>query len=297
MSKQHYIPAAYIGNFSSKKLERNRESKIWVKRRSISIPYTQKAENVGYKKDLYVKSVDNIWKHVEDRLIIVIEKLIEGYKSPISADMWIIMVRFIAQLFVRGFEFNSRYKDRMETMFNGKLDAKYYEPHIDFIRLFELQRIYAPIMYAEWVVWHNNTNKSIITNDLGFCLMFDNVTKKNGYAIPLDTNSVLSLTISDRTIRRRVPAENINNKWYVTSIIHRELDEKDLYGLNNSVSGFCLNEIYGPNKESVDYNLPEDRPTNFATEPDYLIPLNDSEYLMKCELDLFKFMSIIGQNL
>lgn len=296
MSRQHFIPASYIGNFSLKTSKNNRENVIWVKRRGKKESYQTKAEKVGYRKNIYSDAVDKNWEQTEKNLKKSIADLVSSKEMGLFADDWIVLVKFIAQLFIRGYEFNGRYQERIKSIFGNthKLDEYI---NADRIRLFELQRFHAPVMYAKWLVLHNKTKIPIITNDLGFCLMIDTHTNKLGYAFPLSTKEVLTLSISDRTEKRRIPACSNHKKLYITNIKHEEMnDENIINGLNHALGSYCLEEIYGPTKESVNIKLASNRPTKYGTEPYFLVPSDDKNYLMNCEMDLFKFISIMSSD-
>lgn len=293
MPRQHFIPAAYIGSFSFGKLRRSRERVVWVKRRGISNPYKKKAKDVAYKINIYSERVDELWSPVEKNLIKAIDELVASDKNKLSVEMWVILVQFIAQLFVRGYEFDLRFQDRMNKIFSGNSLNEYID--INGSRLMELQRLYAPVMYADWMVLHNTTNKAIITNDLGFGLMADNTKEKYGYMFPLSKKSVLVLMAGERTNRKIAPVEFRKKKWNVVDIIHKEIDEYNIDNLNIALSEFCLNEIYGSTQKSVDYNLLENRPVEFGTTPDFLIP-DDNNYFRDCEMDLYKLISIIQKE-
>ncbi len=117
--RQHFIPATFLAGFSSDGNPTRRDRYLHVLRRGQSESFSAKAANVGCISDFYALQatghdlnpgqVDDVWAGYEGRLAQAIEWLVSG--EPIDARLWLrVLVPFVAGLFVRGPDFNQRFK-------------------------------------------------------------------------------------------------------------------------------------------------------------------------------------------
>src|SRR5205807_1312050 len=102
-----------------------RERTVWVRRRGVSRTFRERAQNLGYGRDLYTLTggvggrdldpgmVDRAWGAYEANLPVAIPALADHAAHPVAARLWIGgLVPFVAGLFVRGPEFNWRFEVR-----------------------------------------------------------------------------------------------------------------------------------------------------------------------------------------
>lgn len=292
-TKQHYLPAAYIGNFSNDETKEGRKRLVWVYRKVSDNIYSQITENIAAKKGMYPKVIDDSWTYVEKKLQESIKQLIT--KDQMEASCWITMVRFISQLFIRPPEFSIRFKQRFSTL-GDKIQEFINGDSSDYARIFEMQRLYAPIMYSDWKVIHNTSKTPFITNDIGYTLTKD-ISGKLGYTIPLNKYSALLITKSvyDREWLVPIAYDEFKKNWLISGIKHVYCNEKDVLSLNNALLNSSIYEIYCASKYFI--TMLKKNCTNLYNNtsigPGALI--ENSNYLRKHTMDLFNVMSIIAK--
>lgn len=306
MSKQHYISATLIGNFSMQEEGLSRKRPIWVKRRNSVKPYNTIPEQVAYRNDMYTfrqlpyedpNFVDNMWFKVESKLPSAIDALVntKNNKNLLEVLHWTIIVRFIGQLFVRGFEFEKRFEKRLSLLLGVNKLPIDMKDNTNLARLMELQRLLAPIMYSEMAIFQNNSSIPIIQNDIGYTLFWHKDTGKVGYAIPLNKQNVLLINRGKCTKISQLPIINRDNVWWYVGIKHKNIYKEDVLALNNSIAANCINEIYGATDEVVNLEiLKKEKENKIGLGPDLIIPSGGSKYLRKHEYDYFKLLSGIS---
>lgn len=293
-TKQHYLPATYIGNFSCEETKSRRKRSIWVSRKSTSKIYKQTAENVAAHKGIYPKMIDDMWTVVEKNLQYSIDQLISN--KQVDADSWSNIVRFISQLFIRPPEFSVRFKDRFSRL-GKELQKLVDDDNCQLARAIEMQRLYSPIMYSDWKVLHNVSQTPFITNDIGYTLTKD-ISGKLGYTIPLDKNAALLITKSIYNREYIVPIyyDKLKKLWLIEDINHVYCNKDSVLSLNNALFNSSIEEIYGSSKDII--NKAKKTSSNIykhktSCGPFALIP--NQQYLIKHEMDFFKVIEIISR--
>ena len=250
MAKDHYLPAGFIGRFSSDTTRAYRDRRLWmynVKARKV-LPTAASA--IGYKKGLYNlhdgSNVDK-WDY-EGPLNRVLDDVASG--KDVTLDDWVhIAVPFITGLFVRGKEFNERYENipmMKELMKSGKLNPD----NTNSSRIIRLQRQLAPVMGARWVVLHNSDPQTpIISSDLGLVLTRDASTGAVGWAIPLDSKTVLG--IFPQKVRHI--ARHTGSTWY-TNIEHLTPPVAMFKGINEQIARASKEFIFGIDESGMEAN-------------------------------------------
>lgn len=250
MAKDHYLPAGFIGRFSSDTTGAYRDRRLWMYNVKAGKVLPTAASAIGYKKGLYNlhdgRNVDK-WDY-EGPLNRVLDDIASG--KDVSLDDWAhIAVPFIAGLFVRGKEFNERYENMpmmKELMKSGKLNPD----NTNGSRIIRLQRQLAPVMAARWVVLHNtDPNTPIISNDLGLVLTQDASTGAVGWAIPLDPKTVLG--IFPQKIRHI--ARYAGGTWYA-NIEHLNPPAAMFKGMSEQMARASKEFIFGTDESSIDAN-------------------------------------------
>jgi Protein of unknown function (DUF4238) len=295
MPKDHYLPAYHIGQFSFDKGERPRDNPIWVKRRNVYEPFLTTASKVGYKKNLYNKEIDSLWVGVEKNLKKAVTDLLDVHEKPLRLSSWLTLVQFVAQLFVRGYEFNDRLDNRFNYLAEGFSETvkKFIPDNANGVRPIELQKLYAPVMYADWTLVYNHSSIPLITNDLGYCCMVEKKTERYGYSVPLFPGAVLALTIGDRCRSRTVPLDESGGEYSIPFISSESINSTQVREVNATIADFCVAEVYGPTKESISFELNPEVKGNVGHDGQFLIPDFDPNFLRTCEMDYFKFLSMI----
>ena len=188
--------------------------------------------------------IEQTWSRYETQLSKAIEKLIDG---TVSAVQWArILVPFVASLFVRTRNFDTRFENRLRTM---GFEDTYFERHPDntnSARLMELQRLLAPVLAAKWVVLRKVGKTPLITNDVGYTpFRHVNITDA-GFAIPLDKDHILVVIPQ----REREIIEVREGDWFPI-IEYAELPSNNHLGLNKALVGNAQRFVFGSDEALI----------------------------------------------
>jgi hypothetical protein len=247
MAKHHYLPAAFIGRFSFSTATHMREREVWTYNNKSKklLPVTPAA--IGYRKGLYNLSggqaVDK-WEMYENQLGRVLDSL--AHADKVTLDDWIhVAVPFVAGLFVRGKEFNERYES-MPVIKGLQQNGLISQDNTNGSRILRLQRQLSPVVAARWVVLHNQGDLSLVSNDLGLMLTQNLENGEAGWAIPIDTKTILG--IFPRKFREI--AAYRDGSWYA-NIEHLYPNPTILSDFNRQIASSATDFIFGPDENSV----------------------------------------------
>jgi hypothetical protein len=246
MAKDHYLPAAFIGRFSLSTATRIRERAVWTYNSKAKKLLLVAPSAIGHRKGLYNTSDGNTvdkWKY-EDQLGRVLDSL--AHADDITLDDWIhVAVPFAAGLFVRGREFNERYESM--PLINELQKSGLISPdNTNVSRILRLQRQLAPVAAARWVVLHNQGGLPLVSNDLGLVLTQNLENGEAGWAIPIDTKTILG--IFPRKFREI--ATYRDDRWYA-DIEHLYPNPTTFSGFNHQIARSATEFIFGPDEDSV----------------------------------------------
>lgn len=265
--KDHYVAAGLIGRFSARETPKARESPIYVVRRGKPEAFQQTAENVASKTALYtleelwtytncdndVRQVDRVWQRLERQMPIALDAL--GARETdglVDARLWAeTMVPFIASVFVRTPDFNERFGLRFAI--EGKGKPLEQADSITRARLFQLQRLFSPVMRASWCVLHTTDEMPFVTSDLAFAPV--ELPRRPGWVIPLGRRCALHLKLRPRTPRIWLTMERTNQTFVD---IEGQAASPDLVRLIN-----CAMALHAP---AEIYGDPEDIVTQYVHE-------------------------------
>jgi hypothetical protein len=285
-SWQHFLPATYLAGFSETVRTRRRESLLWVGRRGGGV-YRQKAEGVGAARNLYTLRdrtlmtsepwhpdiVDTLWQSVENRLVSSIDQLLSGTQAFIDAEMWAkVLVNFVAQLFVRGPDFEGRYRRRLRVKWGDQALNRLPPVDNDRIngaRLIELMRLRGTLIASDWTVLHAPRGSRFMANDLGR-ITFQSGTGQFGYLIPLRADGALFVTSS---IRSPTVCATNSGRWLVGPIHHSSVDARSVRHYNFGMAHLAWSECYGAtevNVHEVHAKMGDHQPDLQWTEPRFL---------------------------
>ena len=247
MAKDHYLPAGFIGRFSSDTTGAYRDRRLWIYNSKAGKTLNIAAGAIGYKQGLYDlhdgKTIDK-WGY-EGPLNGVLDDMVQG--KEITLDDWVrIAVPFVTGLFVRGKEFDERY----ENMPLIKAVAGRVNPdNTNGSRILRLQRQLAPVMAARWVVLHNVDPGAspFISNDLGLVGTQNGVTKAVGWAIPLDPQTLLGIFPQ----KIRAIGRYDSGAW-CANIEHLSPPAALLQGMNEMIARTSQEFIFGASKADVE---------------------------------------------
>ncbi len=284
MPNQHYIPAAFIAGFSDDvRTQPPRERVVTVMRSGRT--FVTKAGRVAYRSNLYTLKnpnsifvskagtdpniVDHSWKRGESGLPQAIAEVATSDTQGLKAQTWLnVVVPFVAQLFVRGPEFEHRYRERLARTFGDRDDVPIptIPDHINAIRLMEWVRIEYGLLLAEWTVLHNRSDHPYITNDVGyFPIKWNEDATGPSFFVPLRTDVAVLITPAGTPSVLELSGE----QWMVATSEHlHATDPAGVIPLNGCIVASCNNEVYGPRAEvltTASANVPT--PQTISLEP------------------------------
>lgn len=251
--RQHYFPAAVLGNFSFDRGRRGRESPVYVLRRGIDHVYTSAADKIAYRNDFYApfdhngapNDVEEIWKGYENRLPSAIGRLVDG-ESAIDAATWTrILVPFVAAALVRAPEFRERFKMRMPWVEEAGIDADENAGNVIWI---ELQRVMPLIVASRWTVLRAALGTHFVQNDLGWFAGRLDGRNHPGVIVPVRPDAAIQVSPrSERTVFR---ARGF--RWIAAEIETRQLTADETNELRQCAAEWARAEIYGPDADALE---------------------------------------------
>jgi hypothetical protein len=192
MTLSHYLPAAYLGGFSSERGVR-RTRRVWVLRRGAPGPTLTRAQKLLRVRGLYEPSpvapvdLERHWQRYERKLPFAIEMLVSG--SVMDAGTWLhVLVPFVTGTLLRGPEFERRLRQRIAGIDPDLIS----QGNENGARLIESQRLFAPVMAAHWVVL-SSPESELVSSDLGWVHASPYDGQNIGVGIVLDPRHVLML--------------------------------------------------------------------------------------------------------
>jgi hypothetical protein len=191
MTRSHYLPAAYLGCFS---IDTGplRDRRIWILRRGRERASLERASKVLRVNNLYVPALDgrldleSFWQRYERKLPSALRSLAAA--GAVDALTWAhVLVPFVAGTLLRGPEFERRFRERVRGSPGDDDPAM-----LNVARLFEFQRILAPVLTARWIVLQSRDTE-LVVSDIGWVHASDPKAKNTGIAIVVDPRHVLML--------------------------------------------------------------------------------------------------------
>jgi hypothetical protein len=263
MPRDHYLPAAFLGRFTGDSNPNFRKRKLWVLRRGQAAPFNTAAENVGGINDLYTLQdspygpdfVDKVWQPYERRLVAALDELANPYPSSVDGETWLrVLVPFVAGIFVRGPDFTRRFESNPVVSGAAEAfgqDAKWMRNNTNVARVMAFQWLLSPIMAAQWTVMHCHGRVPVIVSDLGYGNHSLHPSLPPGWAIPIDRQTVLTITPLGDGYGRKVLFDAGNGEWRAL-IEHVHLSPDEHVGLNNVLAAGASEFIAGEIRAAVD---------------------------------------------
>lgn len=294
-TKDHYVAAALIGRFSARRQAQLRKSPIYVLRRGRSDAFQQTAERVAYQTALYtleelwigesIRMVDDIWQRLESQLPEML-KTVEATDGLVDARRWgELMVPFIASLFVRTPDFGKHFKLRFAIL--GQRGHPLTQPDsITQARLFQLQRLFSPVMRASWRVLRCPEDSPLITSN--FALAPFQIGARSGWVVPLGRNWALHLKPRPRTPRVCLTAQS--GQTFV-EIETEAVSAAQAEAINRAMARHAPAEIYGDPEGLVLKYAPE--MSQVEPEPT-AVHWDDLLVLRRNQHELLRFLEAIA---
>ncbi len=304
MSRQHYLPASYVGRFSLTRERSLRKRSVWVQRVGRP-PYKASAHYVARADRLYdyenqnvdALAIDNRWAY-ETRLTAALDALAQPDR-PLDGRIWVqVLVPFIASLFIRGIDFTRRYEARIPGI-TGPGDAESAWMPLESWRdnaltsgQIEWQRLLAPVMVAEWIVLHGSGAPILPTNDIAHCLTTPpNEPHRTAYAFPLDPSTMLVL--ERRPVRRILDWDGA--RW-VAPISHKSMPDAELKDAVRALQHAAVRELYGPTLDSVRFPDAAFEPEVGPLGPVLLLPSPRLRSLIPYMEDYFRLLTLLERG-
>lgn len=267
MPYHHYLPATFLAAFAVEGNKPRRERKIFIGDKSNYRCFVSSVGNVAGENNLYLvpssnspTMIENTWSKYETQLPIAIQKLIDG---TVNAVQWArIMVPFVASLFVRTRNFDTRFENRLRAI---GFEDTYFERHPDntnTARLMELQRLLAPVLAAKWIVLRKVGKTPLITNDVGYAPFRHMSITDAGFAIPLDKDHILVVIPK----RERDIIEVREGDWFPL-IEYAELSSNNHFGLNKALVSNAQRFVFGSDEALIRRLLQEESRLSSVVEP------------------------------
>lgn len=292
---QHYVPAGFIGRFSSVPTGRLRERLIWVATSPEHV-FPSVPEDVARERGFYISNVsgplgdvDFAWTTVEQKLNNALHALLTV--PDCSGADWLVVSEFITHLFVRGPGFVDRFTDRLRAVFGNRHDIIVRDERANSRggMLVEAQRLAWPVMAAEWTVLVNGSTIPLVTSDVGYAGL-RHVSGDVGYVIPIDPFHALALTDGPNHLTLRH-----GDTWRINGLRWAELDAGMVQGIVKTMAQTASRSIFGPTRDSVEWLLPGLTEPRFPLGPELLFR-GDGGWLRKNEMNLFKVITILGSD-
>jgi hypothetical protein len=274
MPLHHYIAATFLANFSRDEKVPRRERVLSVADKRAGTTFTTTAERICAVHDFYtVKSsgwpddaVDRCVSGFEPTLHLALEELTQG---TLDAATWAgALVPFVTSLLVRGPDFNQRYEDRLEENIpgiSGHFGSKRLRDNTNMSRVMEQQRLWIPVLAAQWHVLRVSGRYAQITSDVGYAISFDRRTNNFGIAAPIGSHHILHVVPA----KRRVIARAREGKWWPL-IEYYNLEDDQHLELLRAVAGQARRFVIGPDEETTRrYAMKEPKPLR-SYDPDEL---------------------------
>jgi hypothetical protein len=292
-TRQHYLPASYLAQFSADVSRPRRLRRVWVSRLGVADPYPRTVETLARERGLYdvtayppsdalgvAGTADVAWGY-EQRLPEVLEGLQAG--RPLDGRAWLtVAVPFVAGLFVRGPDFQQEFWERIpldldELMMDRAVNAT-------AARLMDFQLLLAVLMAARWVVLHFPAGVELVTNDRGFALTSTSVGAERAYVVPIGRRA--ALVVVPRICGQ--PLRWTGGRWEA-ELEHRDVAAAEAPALNRATGAFARREVYGATRESVAEASPQLGEAQYPGAG-LFEPLDPPSHLY----DYFRVLSVIG---
>lgn len=261
MPLQHYIPAAFLANFSSSPSSPRRNSLISIGDKSTENCFTTSVSKVAAVQNLYKlfslppNFIDDAMGDYESDLIFTLNKLVN---NELSAYLWAkVLVPFIAGFLVRGPDFNDRFKKRVENLKDFNIDEyeditkKPFSDDINMGRYLERMKLIPSVMASKWILLETEGRESLIINDIGYIMMKGGYLSNGQYndigpAFPINQNHLLAIIPQKK---RKVAVEK-NGEW-IPVIEKRKLILDNHTKFNELSAKYARRFIFGANEDTV----------------------------------------------
>lgn len=170
----------------------------------------------------------------------------------------------MASLFVRGPNFTHRFEKRIDSLQTQAIDDINEKP--DNSRIFELQRILASVMAANWILCKVLGQKEVIMNDIGYVPYRNDKTNQLGFSIPIDPKTIL---IIEPCMSRLIMINRFNCWW--PNITFGSMDEDFIDSLNMTIASYAQRFIIGATKSQLEFYVDSQRDINKALLEPYSI--------------------------
>ncbi len=243
-SRQHRIPATYIGGFGTGS-GRARDRKLWVRRRGQE-PRPSTANAVNWERGVYTTTsvsddpehLEKFWALFEGKLAAAIDTLVSNRPLPWNHVLE-HLVPFVAQLCVRTSMYDAWFKQTHPEAVASHPDL------LNVTRATLLPSLAGRVMRCSWTVAHGPPETRFITNDLGVAGV-QWPTGGRCMVIPLRPDAALLLQRAGKRMWRKVEGGRlalIGRTRFPPGVVH---------AINEGVASQAWDEIYGRERSDVE---------------------------------------------
>jgi len=255
MSRQHLIPAALLGEFSSETTGRRRDRRLWVARRGQRGPHRARAGSVGFERDPYLLRdlerlrpdlLDRQWRGYEQSLPWAIDLAAAVPAEILYAEAWLILVQFVAGLLVRTPDYAEADATGLRELFGEDLPDGLTVDNANITRMMDYQWLSSTLLFCRWALV--GCDDDLLTNDGGYCLA-GHPSGWPALAVPLRPNLLLLISRGPGNLRAWWDGKS----WRVEGIEHLKVDRGNpaIAQVNRTLALTARREIYGATEEGV----------------------------------------------
>jgi hypothetical protein len=244
-TRQHRLPAAYIGGFGTG-VGPLRERPVWVRRRNGSI-HEVRSDNLNFERGAYDTSifgnpdaVDRLWGYYEEKLRSAIDSMLSGVFIP-RERLLEGMIPFIAGLCVRSAEY-----DNWMQQGTAHIATEIAPDNTNIQRVTDFQQLAGCTLRCQWTIFHAPVGSRFVTNDIG-CTGGSYDSGVNFLFVPLRPNAGLELRRQDpeKRVWQRTPGGRM-------ALIGRySVRQDEVPIINQHIASMARREIYGQTKQDV----------------------------------------------
>jgi Protein of unknown function (DUF4238) len=266
-ARQHFLPAAAIGRFSSEtETDAYRDRPVWVRRRDGTVR-RQAASTLAFQRNLYSIGtlqmwgmdkrlgadpdakwdMDSYWTYAENSIGCSLDQMLADGPGLYQANPWCAVAWYLSSLFARSPDFHRQLRQRFDHWDESFRDKYVTYEGTNALRIMENQRVMPAIVRANWTVLIADSTP-LILNDRGMTAMWDPRDQTTGYVFPLKPSLAMAL--------KRGPHKKlitwVDSAWRI-DIPTARLDSAQARSLNASSWRQSRREVYSGDTAELDF--------------------------------------------
>lgn len=191
-------------------------------------------------------AIDRLWDAYESHITPSIRRIVDRTTPTLALD-WFYLGQFVADLFVRGPDFESSILERL----GGQSDpwARVILPDtVNVNRRTERARVLPSVWGSLWSIYHAPPGSRFITSDRGLCPTWGADGAK-GYAVPLTPSAALIL---HGTTADNAPELFWNESEWTATVGHFDVDADGVKQSAVAIWEYAHHAVFGAERTDVD---------------------------------------------